>query len=320
MRMCDRAVRPAFFEVTIVKDVLSLHQMAAEDIAAVIDTALKVKQSPEKYENALRGRNLLMLFQKTSTRTRLSFELGIQELGGRAVVMDWDKSNFAISPIRYEARYVSRHADIIMARLLRHSDVQELAKWADVPVINGCDERYHPTQALADLLTIRERVGDGPATVAYVGMHNNVANCLTAGVTKMGYNMILVTPEVNEAARDGELMEAAAATGRLEITTDPEAVRRADFVYTDTWVDMENFNNPAYADEKERRLKVMMPYQVNAELLGDSRPYIMHDMPVHPGLEISEELIESERSIIYDQAENRLHAEKALMLHLLGAV
>ena len=151
-------------------------------------------------------------------------------------------------------------------------------------------------------------------------MHNNVANCLTAGVTKMGYNMILITPEANEAARDEELLAAAKATGRLEITTDPRAVRQADFVYTDTWVDMENFNNPAYAEEKERRLRVMMPYQVNAELLGGSRPYIMHDMPVHPGLEIAEELIESERSIIYDQAENRLHAEKALMLHLLGSV
>jgi len=295
--------------------------MPAEDIAAVLETAVRVKRNPELYQDRLRGRALLMLFQKTSTRTRLSFELGVQELGGRAVVMDWDKSNFAISPIRYEARYVSRHADIIMARLLRHSDLVQLAESANVPVINGCCERYHPTQALADLLTIRERLGaDGTATVAYIGMHNNVANCLTAGVTKMGYNMILITPETNEAARDDELLAAAAATGRLEVTTDPRAARRADFVYTDTWVDMENFNNPDYAEEKARRLAMMMPYQVNAELLGDSRPYIMHDMPVHPGLEIAEELIESERSIIYDQAENRLHAEKALMLHLLGAV
>jgi len=303
-----------------VKHVLSLHHMPAEDIAAVLETAEKVKKNPERYEDRLKGRTLLMLFQKTSTRTRLSFELGIQQLGGRAVVMDWDKSNFAISPIRYEARYVSRHADVIMARLIRHSDLRQLAESADVPVINGCDERYHPTQALADLLTIRERAGGSKdVTVAYIGMHNNVANCLTAGVTKMGYNMILITPEANEAARDEELLAAAKATGRLEITTDPRAVRQADFVYTDTWVDMENFNNPAYAEEKERRLRVMMPYQVNAELLGGSRPYIMHDMPVHPGLEIAEELIESERSIIYDQAENRLHAEKALMLHLLGA-
>src|SRR5690606_29243155 len=298
-------------------DVLSLKEMPAEKIRAVIETAGLVKQDPDRYSTALAGRNLLMLFQKTSTRTRLSFELGIQELGGRAVVMDWDKSNFAISPIRYEARYVSRHVHLIMARLIRHKDLRELAAAADVPVINGCCERYHPTQALADLLTIYERAGTFEGvTVAYVGIHNNVANCLTAGATKVGARVILVTPEVNPASWDEELMEQATRTGRLEITKDPAAVRRADFVYTDTWVDMENFHNPAYAEEKARRLAVMGPYQVSRELLGDHNPYIMHDMPVHPGLEIAEDLIESERSVIYDQAENRLHAEKALMLHL----
>ncbi len=301
------------------KDVLSLKEMPAESIRAVVELARDVKRSPERYASALSGRNLLLLFQKTSTRTRLSFELGIQELGGRAVVMDWDKSNFAISPIRYEARYVSRHVHIIMARLLRHRDVRELAASAPVPVINGCCERYHPTQGLADLLTIYERTGtfDG-VTIAYVGIHNNVANCLTAGATKVGARVILVTPEVNPASWDEELMQAARATGRLEVTTDPKAVQRADFVYTDTWVDMEHFHNPAYAEEKERRLKVMLPYQVNRSLLDGHDPYIMHDMPIHPGLEIAEDVIESERSLIYDQAENRLHAEKALMLHLLG--
>ena len=300
------------------KDVLSLKEMPAEEILAVLEKARAVKRNPQRYANALAGRNLLMLFQKTSTRTRLSFELGIQELGGRAVVMDWDKSNFAISPIRYEARYVSRHVDLIMARLLRHKDIRELAAAADVPVINGCCDRYHPTQALADLLTIYERTGtfDG-VTIAYVGIHNNVANCLTAGATKVGARMILITPEVNAASWDEELMQQAAKTGRLEVTKDPQAVKRADFVYTDTWVDMENFHNPAYAEEKARRLAVMGPYQVNRALLDGHNPYIMHDMPIHPGLEIAEELIESERSIIYDQAENRLHAEKGLMLHLL---
>ncbi|HLT59210.1 MAG: hypothetical protein LOD91_08435 [Limnochordales bacterium] len=302
------------------KDVLSLKDMPAEEIRAIVETARAVKRDPQRWAQALTGRNLLMLFQKTSTRTRLSFELGIQELGGRAVVMDWDKSNFAISPLRYEARYVSRHVHLIMARLIRHRDLQELAAAADVPVINGCCERYHPTQALADLLTIYEQTGtfDG-VTIAYVGIHNNVANCLTAGATKVGVRVILVTPEVNPASWDEELMAQAAATGRLEVTKDARAVQRADFVYTDTWVDMENFHNPDYAEEKARRLAVMGPYQVNRELLGGHNPFIMHDMPVHPGLEIAEDLIESERSLIYQQAENRLHAEKALMLHLLGA-
>jgi len=135
--------------------------MPAADIEAVLTLAEQVKQQPQKYEERLRRRNLLMLFQKTSTRTRLSFELGMQELGGRSVVMDWDTSNFAISPIRYEARYVSRHVHVLMARLLRHEDVQALAESAPVPVINGCCERYHPTQGLADLLTVREHVDVG---------------------------------------------------------------------------------------------------------------------------------------------------------------
>ncbi|MBO8142445.1 MAG: ornithine carbamoyltransferase [Firmicutes bacterium] len=302
------------------KDWLSLKDVPASEIRAVLELAREVKGAPERYASALAGRNLLMLFQKTSTRTRLSFELGIQELGGRAVVMDWSKSNFAISPIRYEARYVSRHAHAIMARLLRHADVQELARWAHVPVINGCCERYHPTQALADLLTVYERCGtfDG-VTIAYVGVHNNVANCLTAGATKVGARVILITPEVNPSSWDEELMRAARETGRLEVTLDPHAVRRADFVYTDTWVDMEHFNDPAYADEKARRMNRMMPYQLNRELLDGHRPFIMHDMPIHPGLEIAEDLIECDHSLIYEQAENRLHAEKALLLRLLGA-
>lgn len=300
------------------KHLLSLHATSAADIAAILDLAQQIKQAPDKYEDSLRRRNLLMLFQKTSTRTRLSFELAIQELGGRAVVMDWDQSNFAISPIRYEARYVSRHVDVIMARLLRHQDVRQLAEAADVPVINGCCEKFHPTQGLADLLTIREHVGPlEEVTVAYIGIHNNVANCLAAGGTKMGLNVILITPEVNPAAWDEQLMAAARSTGKLTVTQDATAVQRADVVYTDTWVDMENFNNPAYADEKARRLDLMMPYQLNERLFNGHRPYIMHDMPVHPGLEIAEELIESDRSLIYEQAENRLHVEKALLLHLL---
>lgn len=135
----------------------------------------------------------------------------------------------------------------------------------------------------------------------------------------MGVRVILVTPEINPAAWNEELMEAARATGKLTVTDDPAAVQEADVVYTDTWVDMENFHNPDYAEEKERRLALMMPYQLNEAMFNGANPYVMHDMPVHPGLEIAEELIESERSLIYDQAENRLHVEKALLLHLLGA-
>ncbi len=299
------------------KDLLTLRHFSGDEIHAIIRAAVHIKSHPEEYADRLRGKNLLMLFQKTSTRTRLSFEIGIQELGGRSIFMDWNTSNFAISPIRYEAMYVARHIDLIMARLVRHSDVVALADAIDIPVINGCTERYHPTQALADLLTIYEREGtfDG-VTLAYIGIHNNVANSLVAAGTKVGVKVILVTPEVNQASWDITLMEEAERTGLLEVTRDPEALRKADYVYTDTWVDMEHFDDPAYADEKERRLRVMLPYQLRGELLGENDPYIMHDMPIHPGLEIAKELIESPRSVIFDQAENRLHAQKSMMLHL----
>jgi len=301
------------------KDLLALKHLTSEEIIGIIERAVEIKRNPAAYEGALRGTNLLMLFQKTSTRTRLSFELGIQELGGRAIVMDWSKSNFSISPIRYETLYISRHVHLIMARLMKHADVAALADASPVPVINGCCEKYHPTQGLADLLTIYEKAGGfRGVTLAYIGIHNNVANSLVAGAIRVGMNLILVTPERNEASWDFALMEEAEKSGLVTITKDASALQKADFVYTDTWVDMENFDNPAYAKEKERRLRVMLPYQLRPELFGGNNPFIMHDMPVHPGLEIAQSLIESPRSIIFDQAENRLHVQKSLMLFLLG--
>lgn len=300
------------------KDVISLKHLPTEDITAIINQATAIKKQPDKYSHSLSGRNLLMLFQKTSTRTRLSFELGIQELGGRAIVMDWNKSNFAISPICYEAQYVSRHVHMIMARLIHHEQLLELAASASVPVINGCCNRYHPAQGLADLLTIYEEAGTfRGVTVAYVGIHNNVANCLAAGGTKMGVRVILITPEVNESSWDAQLMEQAEQTGLLEVTKDLSAIKKADFVYTDTWIDMENFHTPEYASEKERRLQLMTPYQLRSEILSANQ-IIMHDMPIHPGLEIAPDLVYSAQSRIFQQAENRLHVEKSLMLHLQG--
>ncbi len=301
------------------RDLLALKQLSGDEIIGIVERGLDIKRNPAAYEGRLKGKNLLMLFQKTSTRTRLSFELGIQELGGRAIVMDWNKSNFSISPIRYETLYVTRHVDLIMARLINHTDVVALADASPVPVINGCCQKYHPTQGLADLMTVYEKAGTFEGvTLAYVGIHNNVTNSLVAGAVRTGLNLILVTPERNEASWDISLMEEAERSGRVHVTKDPSVLRNADFVYTDTWVDMENFDNPAYAEEKERRLRVMMPYQLRPELFAGGDPYIMHDMPVHPGLEIAHSLIESPKSIIFDQAENRLHVEKSLMLFLLG--
>jgi ornithine carbamoyltransferase len=235
--------------------------------------------------------------------------------------MDWNQSNFSISPIQYEARYVSRNCDVIMARLKKHEDLLELARYADVPVINGCCDRYHPCQTLADLMTIYEVAGTfSGITITYVGIHNNVANSLIAGCITLGIKLLLVTPIINTPSWDEELMQAALNSGYVDkINHLSDAVSRSDFVYTDTWVDMEFVHEGQYGDEKNRRVELMMPYQLNRDNLQGYTPYIMHDMPIHPGYEIEAELIESERSVIYQQAENRMHVQKALLMHLLSS-
>jgi ornithine carbamoyltransferase len=195
-----------------------------------------------------------------------------------------------------------------------------MAKASRVPVVNGCDEKYHPSQAIADLMTMKEKKGKLKGLkVVYIGVHNNVCNSLIEGCTKTGVKITTVTPIFNEPSRDDELLEEARKTGLYETTLDvKEAIKDADFVYTDTWVDMEFFTDPKFAAEKEKRIKLMMPYQINKELLRGSSAYIMHDMPIHRGYEISEDVIESPNSIIYEQSENRLYSAKAILLKLLG--
>jgi ornithine carbamoyltransferase len=302
------------------KHILTLKELTSEEIKHIVGTAIEMKQKPEDYYTSLYKKGLLLLFQKTSTRTNLSFQAGIHQLGGYAVNLDWDKSNFSISPIQYEARYASKNSDVIMARLKKHSDVQELAKFSHVPVINGCCEKYHPCQSLADLMTIYEVKGTFEGvTLTYVGVHNNVANSLVAGCMKVGVKLNLVTPLINDQSWDEELMNEAFASGYVkQMENFAAAVAESDFVYTDTWVDMEFYNDPSYQEEKKARIDLMLPYQINHENLAGYNPYIMHDMPVHPGFEISEEMIESEKSVIYTQAENRMHAQKALLHYLLN--
>jgi ornithine carbamoyltransferase len=189
-----------------------------------------------------------------------------------------------------------------------------------VPVINGCDEKYHPSQAIADLITVKERKGKLEGVkLTYIGVHNNVCNSLIEGCTKTGVELTTVTPIVNEQSRDDALMQAAKKTGLWKTTLDAKkAVAEADFVYTDTWIDMEFFTDPKFAAEKEKRLKLMMPFQVNKALMKGSKAYVMHDMPVHRGYEISADIIEDKRSVIYEQAENRLYSAKAILLKLLS--
>ncbi|MDH5712590.1 MAG: ornithine carbamoyltransferase [Candidatus Bathyarchaeota archaeon] len=299
---------------------LTLKDWSVEQIEDVIERSIRIKKSPDKYRTSLKEKSLAMVFQKTSTRTRVSFEVAMTQLGGHAIYMDWRTTNFMLADIRDETKYLSRNVDCIMARLLRNANLKDMAEVSTVPVINGCDEKYHPCQAISDLMTIKEKKGSlKELKLTYIGTHNNVCNSLIEGCTKMGIEITTVTPMINEPSLDKELIERAKRTGLYKTTLDvKKAVKESDIIYTDTWVDMEFFLDPKFKEEKERRVKLMKPYQVNAELLKGSDALIMHDMPMHRGYEITEDAIESSNSIIYDQSENRLHSAKGILLKLLG--
>jgi ornithine carbamoyltransferase len=299
---------------------LTLKDWSKKEIEKLIDRSLELKRNPEEYEFALEGKSLAMIFQKTSTRTRLSFEVAMTQLGGHSIYMDWMTTNLVLADLKDETRSISGYVDGIMARVLKNSDLNVMAEASRVPVINGCDEKYHPCQILADLVTIKEKKGKLKGLkVAYVGVHNNVCNSLIEGCTKTGVKIVTVTPIVNEASFDEELVEAAKATGLYESSLDVKAaVEDCDVVYTDTWVDMEFFLDSKFKKEKEKRIKTMLPYQISRKLLGDSNALIMHDMPIHRGYEIAEDMIENPNSVIYTQSENRLHSAKAVLLKLLG--
>jgi ornithine carbamoyltransferase len=317
---CERLLRiQDFAERTDMAHLLALKEWTPKQIEDVVDRSIEIKRNPEKYRKLLEYKSLAMIFQKTSTRTRVSFEVAMTQLGGHSLFLDWRTTNLVLADIRDETKYISRNVDVIMARLLKHADLRAMAEASQVPLINGCDEKYHPCQGIADLMTMKEQRGKlKGAKLVYVGVHNNVCNSLITGCTKTGVQITTVTPMKNEAAIDEELLKTAEKTGLWKTTLDArKAVKDADFVYTDTWVDMEFFLDPKFADAKEKRTRLMMPYQVNKDMLGRSEAYIMHDMPIHRGYEISGDLINSRRSVIYQQAENRLHTAKAILLKLL---
>jgi len=299
---------------------INFKNLSGQQLIEIIDEAIEVKHNPEKYRTALDGKSLAMIFHKTSTRTRVSFEVAMTQLSGHALYIDWRTTNFTMADVYDETQYLSRNVDCIMARLKKNADLQVMARASRVPVINGCDEKYHPTQAIADLMTIKEKKEALKGVkLVYIGIHNNICNSLIEGCTKTGVKITTVTPVFNEPSRDEELLENARKTGLYETTLDvKQAVKYADFVYTDTWVDMEFFIDPKYAEEKEKRIKIMASYQINKELLKENQAYIMHDMPIHRDYEISSDVIESQKSIIYEQSENRLYSAKAILLKLLG--
>jgi ornithine carbamoyltransferase len=304
------------------KHLVNFKDWTPKEVEFLIDTGIEVKREPGKYRTALQDKSLAMIFQKTSTRTRVSFEVAMTQLGGHAIYMDWLTTQLRLADVSDEVRYLSRNVDCIMARLKKNVDLMKMVSASRVPVINGCDEKYHPCQAVADLMTVKEHKGklEGLKLV-YIGVHNNVCNSLIEACTMTGMQITTVTPIMNEPSQDRELLEKAKKTGLYSTTLDAEkSVRDADVVYTDTWVDMEMFLEPTFKEEKERRIRRMTPYQINSRLMKGSKALIMHDMPIHKGYEISAEMVETPNSVIFEQAENRLHGEKAILLKLLDKV
>jgi len=244
------------------RHMLHFRNWTGEELLNLVKKGLDVKQNPSRYVRALKGKTLAMVFQKTSTRTRGSFEAGMTQLGGHAIYLDWRTTNFVLADVRDETRCLDKYADIIMARLLRHADLEKMAGVSRVPVVNGCCEKYHPTQVLADLLTmyeIKHRLMD--TRLVYVGVHNNVCNSLIEGCTKTGVDITAVTPETNQPSIDAELLAAAEKTGLYRKTLNlREAAKDADFIYTDSWVDMEFFLDPKFEKEKKGRINLMTPY------------------------------------------------------------
>ena len=308
------------------KNMLNFKNFSAEELMEILNLAQDMKKNPEKYSEALKGKKLYTLFEKTSTRTFLSFATGITELGGTYFNQLWEDSNFVLGEPVSEIKYVCRNVDIIMARLVKNETVELFGKNVTVPFINGCDNSYHPCQILADALTIIEHFGSLDVKLLYIGAKNNVFNSLVEFFAKMKKGTIYgLTPLVNNTACDDAFYEEAKATGHyvelnpaMTIEEAKTYVKDMDILYTDTWVDMEFFNNPEFADKKKEIMSKMMPYQINDEFLEGSKAVVMHDMPMHVGFEISESVEMKNLDLILDEAENRRHAEKAVMYTLIN--
>ncbi|HEV8596027.1 MAG TPA: ornithine carbamoyltransferase [Thermoplasmata archaeon] len=296
---------------------------AEKDFVAMIELAANLKnraRAGELYE-PLKNKNLAMIFEKASTRTRVSFEVAMGQLGGHALYLNpQDLQLGRGETIADTARVLSRYVDAIVYRAYRHADVLELAKWTTIPVINGLDDWEHPCQALADFFTIHEHKGDLKGLkLAYVGDGNNVCHSLLLAGAVVGLHVSVGCPDKfrpNTAVVKQAKELAAKTDAKITILPDPvDAVKDADVVYTDVWVSM------GMEKEKTERERILLPYQVNQLLVNKAKEdaIVMHCLPAHRGLEITDEVIDGPKSVVWDQAENRLHAQKALLVTLLGA-
>lgn len=305
------------------KHFLSLADLSPQEIHHLLDLAIELKEEWRQGGNRplLKGKTLGMIFQKPSLRTRVSFDMAMLHLGGHALYLSPNEIQLGVrESIPDVARVLSRYVDAIMARVFAHSDVVTLAEYSRVPVINGLSDYSHPCQGLADFLTIVEKKGRDlrGKTLAFVGDGNNVATSLLFGATKLGMDFAIATPPGYELpASVWELGQkfAAESGSRLLATHDPaEAVREADVIYTDVWASM------GQEAEAAQRAQVFPPYQVNAALVAKAKPdvIVMHCLPAHRGQEITDDVADGPHSLLWDQAENRMHAQKAILVELIG--
>lgn len=298
------------------RHLLKLQDLTREDILSILNLAdqLKFERINGVQKDYLKGKKMGLIFQKASTRTRVSFEVGIYELGGYGLFLSSNDLQIGRGePVQDTARVLSRYLDGIMIRTYSQQEVEDLAKYGSIPVINGLTDYAHPCQVLADLMTIREYKGSFKGLkMAFIGDGNNMANSLTVGAIKTGMSFAIACPKGYEP--DAEIMKWAKENGDFTVTEDVnEAIKNADVVYTDVWASM------GQESERQARAQVFKSYQVNKECMKYAKPdaMVMHCLPAHRGEEITEEVFEEHAKEIFDEAENRLHAQKAVMVKLL---
>lgn len=305
------------------KHLLCLSDWSSEEINETLKLAEKLKYENKngiRHNHLLKGKSLGLIFSKSSTRTRVSFEVAMYQLGGYSMFLSANDIQLGRGEtVSDTAQTLSRYIDGIMIRTYKHSDVEELAAYGTIPIINGLTDSQHPCQILADLQTVKECKGSLKGLkMAYVGDGNNVANSLLIGCAKVGMDISVATPEDYECEKQSvEVAKKAALETGAKVSTgyDPiEAVINADVVYTDTWVSM------GMEAEKEKRVKFFMPYQVNKELMSKAKPdaIFMHCLPAYRGYEVAADIIDGPQSVVFDEAENRLHAQKAVLVKLMG--
>lgn len=301
------------------KDLTSIKDLTRSDIEELFKLAKSLKVKPLSKHNSLKGKSLALVFQKPSNRTRVSFEVGMFELGGKAVYLGPDEVNLGVrESFKDAAKVLSRYVSAMVVRTFRHEDVLSMAGFSSVPVINGLSDLLHPCQGLSDLFTMQEYFGKSRIKISFVGDGNNVLNSLLIGCAVMGMDIHVATPKGREPSSVilNEAKEIALeGKSKIVLTNDPAGcVEDADIIYTDVWVSM------GQESKKSQILDLFKGYQVNEKLVSKAKnsARIMHCLPAHRGEEITDQVMDSQNSIVYGQAENRLHVQKAILLKLLG--